>query len=779
MRRILILSLILLILIPLNQAGGVPNTKTAVFISKYSTRSMDEQTLDYYQRIEEYYDVYILEDTLVTKNDPKWKAYSQVSDLIFLINLNDEALNETRDSFCKNLSPALNESVGLVFAGNSVIFKGDENSSVSSCLYTEYFNFAESFRNTEIASNSIDITSSHPITEGYSETSYNLKENKKIYPVVYPKEGIVLAEVTGDPDGYGPLSSGNYPLITLWQGINHNTVSFGITTSKITRCYDCLNWEIFDQALNWASNDENMGYELSTDKDTYFLDERIEIKTESHVEIKDVDGKIIYPTGEVYDLLFIGSENEWRSLYLLQDEDPPGEYIISTNIEGLNRMKKINVKKMILDLEVDNNTEPILITSDFKDKYGRNLEVSSAKLIISKPSGLQEIYQFNDTDSISLSYDVTESGNYFVMVEAEYEPDKKQIGVKNFYFKLSPKLKFIPRNITKKFNERINFTESIMITNIGNEGVSNINPIKDGEISNWINFNQTPFTIGPGNSTEFNFGISVLGYQERTYTGYINFSSENGFNIFPINIQLDYLGNLEITPLSFEESLTINEAKEVEFLLENTGKGNLGIESISMSPEIEGWVEISNRPKFIIPNGEVPLRAVIVVDRPLTQTFKQIDGSINIRTENGLHSPPPSIKLKLYSDIATEVETFYPRLIEIEKRVEYLKEKTDVETFEQEIERLRTKIMNTQDLYNNEQLETSYEMYTEVEKEVEDLRKQVEETENKLEENKKRLIRLLIILGIIVIVGIIGYKAYKKIKGNKEYGWLYKKWKEH
>jgi hypothetical protein len=777
MRRTLILSLIILLLIPLIQAGGVPQTKIATFISKYSTRSMDEQTLDYYQKIEEDYDVYIIEDLQVATNSPQWKTLSQISDLIFLINLNDEVLNETRDSFCKNLAPVLNETVGLIFAGNSVMFEGDENSNISSCLYTKHFDFAGGIRNTGIITDTINITASHPIAQSYSEKLYKLKESGKIHPVVSPKKAIVLAKVTGDPDGYGPFPSGDYPLITLWQGINHNALSFGITTSELTRCFDCLNWDLFEQALNWTSSEENMGYDLTTDKDTYFLDERVEINVESHVEIKDVQGKIIYPDGEAYDLLFFGSGNEWDGLYLFQEDDPPGNYIISTTIEGLNRRKNIDVKAMRINLEIDNSSEPVLINSDFKDKYGREMVVSKADLTIRKPSGNEVSYRFNNTDSLSFLYNVTESGYYVVTVQAEYTFGKSQVKTENFYFKLRPKLEFTPSNMTETVNEKVNLTKSIIIKNLGNETVSDIKPVRGGEIGSWINFNESSFGLDPGNSTQFNFNISMLQSQERVYTGYINFSSENGFNLFPITIELNYLGNLEVTPLSFEEKMTMGDAKEIEFWLENKGKGSLRIDSVTASTGIEKWVEITNQPQFIIANGRVPLRMVLTMDEPLTETFKEVDGTININTESGSYQPSPSVKLKLYSDIATEADSFYPRLIEIEKEVEDLSTKTDVESFEEEIESIRAKIMNTQDLYNNGQLESAYGMYNGIGTELEELKKQVEERESELKEGKRTVIRTVIIIGIIIVVVIVGYKVYKSVRGNMEYGWLYDKWK--
>jgi len=136
MKRILFLVLIILLVIP--PCKGLyyyySNPKTAVFISKYNSRSMDSSTLDYYEKIRENYNVYIIQDSSVTSNDQEWKTAYSNSDLIFVMSLSDESLNESRDDFCENLAEILDESVGLVFGGNSLIFSGNGTSNVSGCL---------------------------------------------------------------------------------------------------------------------------------------------------------------------------------------------------------------------------------------------------------------------------------------------------------------------------------------------------------------------------------------------------------------------------------------------------------------------------------------------------------------------------------------------------------------------------------------------------------------------------------------------------------------------
>ncbi|MBL7170098.1 MAG: hypothetical protein ISS48_03700, partial [Candidatus Aenigmarchaeota archaeon] len=221
--------------------------KTVTFISKYGSRSMDSQTLDYYEKIKQNYNVYIVKDLSVSGNSQDWKTALDDSDLIFLISLSDEVLNETRDDFCKNLATTLNKSVGIAFAGNSVMSKDD----FYGCIYTSHFNFAELWKNSELLSNKVTITKLHEMTGDYQKGDYNLGENKTIYPVISPNNGDTLAIVNGDPDGLGARPAADYPLFVLWRGLRYNAVSWGITTSKLSGCSNCLDWKLLYQFLDW------------------------------------------------------------------------------------------------------------------------------------------------------------------------------------------------------------------------------------------------------------------------------------------------------------------------------------------------------------------------------------------------------------------------------------------------------------------------------------------------------------------------------------------------
>ncbi len=782
MKKLIVFLILMLLIIPISKATffyfDYSNKKNATFVSKYDSRSMDSQTLDYYEKIKEDYNIYIIKDSSVATNSQEWNEAYKNSNLIFVTNLNDYSLNESRDDFCKNLAESLDESVGLVFTGNSLIFEGNETGNMSSCLYTQYFNFAEGYNNSKLIKNNFKISESHEITEGYLKKTYNMDEEKNIYPIVSPKNGLTLATVNGDPDGSGPLSSEDYPLIVLWQGITYNILSFGITTSKLTGCSECVGWNLFKQSLDWVSDKQNMGFDFEMNKNDYFVGERININVTSHVEIDYVEGEIIYPNSETYSLIFTGSEKEWESIYLLQNEDPTGKYIISVIANELEVRKNITVNVMDIDVTVDNSSENVKIDVEVKDKDGKDLD-SEINITVEKESGLKNYYHYIDNSSVNLEYTVTESGDHVVYVNVKDNLGRMQNIQKEFYFKLRPNITFTPKNITETVNDVINLTKTIYLKNGGDETLTNVSIQKGGEISEWIGVNETEFDITKGYSIPIEIEINISEDGEGEYKGFLNFSSDQGFQIFYITINLDYLGKLEVESPTDEIWLTIDEATEVEFNLKNSGKGSLEIKSVTPSKDIEDWVYVGRKPKTLIPNGEDKIIILVSAENVvIPETLKTIIGSFNISTDVGVYYPSPTLTLKIVSDISRDVELFYPDLIEVEKNLEKLKEKTDVSSYQEEVDRIRIKIVNTQEVYNNGQLETAYQMYTGIETDVNNLKNTVQQKENELIEGKKKLIRIGITLAVIVVVSIVGYLIYKKVKESGHYSWLYKKWKK-
>ena len=782
MKIIFLFLITVLLFTPISQSIGFfdySNMKNATFISKYSSRSMDSETLNYYEKIKESYNIYIIKDSSVAANSKEWNEAYKNSDLIFVTNLNDYILNETRVDFCKNLVKVLNESVGLVFAGNSMIFNGNETNNISGCLYTQYFRFAEGFNNSDLIKSDLKIVESHGITEGYLKKTYNLAEENNVYSVVSSNNGLILARVNGDPDGSGQLDSADYPLIVLWQGITYNILSFGITTSKLTGCSECIDWVLFNQALDWVSDQNNMGFDIKTDKEEYYVGERININATSDIDIGYVSGKITYPSGKNYELIFTGLGKEWKSIYLLQDEDPNGEYTISANVGGLEISKKITVNVMSINVEIDNKSEIVGIDVRIKDKYGNNLD-SQINITIMKESGLKNYYSYPSNSSIHLNYTVAESGNHTVYITIKDDLGRTQTIQKEFYYKLKPNVTFTPENITETVNNAINLTKTIYLKNEGNETLTNIVIQKGGEISDWIYVNKTAFNITKGYSFPIEININVPDAGEKEYKGFLNLTSDQGFEFFYITIDLDYLGELNVYPSSQTEWVTIGQSKEIEFWLNNSGKGNLEIKSITPSQEIEDWAYITNKPKILIPGGKAPLRVLISTEGvSISEIMKTVAGSFDINTDVGPYSPSPSLTLNVLSNILEKTESFYPNLIEIEKKIDEKKGKADISSFQDKADKIRLKITNTQSIYNNNQLETSYQMYNEIESEINDLKLSVEKTEEELIKKNENIKRIGIILGVIIVILVALYVIFKKVKESGQYSWLYKKWKKY
>ncbi|MEM5793612.1 MAG: FeoB-associated Cys-rich membrane protein [Candidatus Aenigmatarchaeota archaeon] len=775
------LVLVFLLLIPFVEAiyfGGLNNGKTATFISKYNSRSMDPQTLDYYEKLREKYNIYIIQDISVASNSQEWRIASNISDLIFITSLSTEVMNVSRENFCKNLAIIQNKSVGVIFAGNSLTFIGNSTSNISSCIYTKYFNFAYGMNNTGLIEDEIEINTSHEMIGDYFG-GYKLGEEKTIYPVISPiKPYMTVGKVRGDPDGSGPLENVEYPLIVLWRGMGHNTVSFGLTTSSLSGCENCLGWEFLNTVIDWITNKDNMGFDIETDKEIYYVGERISIKVSSDIEMMDVKGKIVYPGGKSYDLFFTGSSREWNGYYLLQDEDPAGEYTLSIKADGVELKKKIQVKVMDIILSIDNRTENVGIRLELKDKAGNYLDGSKIFISITKPSGKQENFLFNNTSSISMVYNSSESGKYWVYLIGQDFLGRQQNFSSNFSVLLRLSLDFVPENITETLNGSGTIFKVIQVKNIGNENATNIVVDRGGEIKDWINLTKTSLNLSTNMSTQFSVNISVPETWEGLHTGYINFTTDRGTVIFPIYITLDYIGNLHAYPTNIQLSMKLNERKEVVLTLNNSGRGETEIKSIEASGELKDFISVSNVPRIIGPGGNVKIPILISTEGlKVSSLVRDISWKIVIETDRGVYGPEPEIKVRVYSDISSEVEKFYPDLISIEKRIDKLKEKVDVSEFVDEVSRIRSKIVDVQDLYERGEIDEAYSVYQEIESGVNDLKQRVENKESDLMRKKRTTTNLIIFLVVAVILGLIGYRFYKKSKESKEYGWLYKKWK--
>ena len=81
--------------------------KKIAFISKYTSRSMDGVTHEYYDRLRAKYsdqNVTIIPDSSVINGDSVWTGAIDGNDLFFVMSLSDVALGTNRTDFCKNLA---------------------------------------------------------------------------------------------------------------------------------------------------------------------------------------------------------------------------------------------------------------------------------------------------------------------------------------------------------------------------------------------------------------------------------------------------------------------------------------------------------------------------------------------------------------------------------------------------------------------------------------------------------------------------------------------------
>jgi len=788
MKKIILLFVLMILLMPMSKSiyySTSGASRNATFISKYSSRSMDTQTLDYYERIKQNYNVYIIKDLSVATNAQDWKSALDNSDLIFVTELSDDMLNKTKDSFCKNLASSLNKSVGLVFAGNSLTYYSDNaTGNISGCLYTQYFNFADPANNTELTKSEVKISELHEMTDGYAKDAYSLGESGKIYPVVFPKSGSTLGTVNGDPDGTGAQPQGDYPLFVLWRGIRYDAVSWGITTSKLTGCDNCLGWDLFDQFLDWVSDKNNMGFDVDLDKNEYYSGDRISIEATSDINMRNVKGSIIYPESKIYELAFTGSGGDWNSVYLLEDQDPPGEYIIFVNAEGLEVTKKIQVKAMNIDVSINNSTENVGITAELTNKYDQRLTDSQIYISVAKPSTLPDVYEFNSS-YVKMIYNVTESGFHTVYITGKDSTGRIQSITKSFYFKMKPSMSFTPESIIETVNDIGPLTKALYFKNEGNETLTNIEVRKGGDIKDWMNvtegwrtFNQTKLDLGPKNSSQITLLINVPSVGEGQYKGFLNFTSDQGFSVFYITINLDYLGKLQVSPSTASEWIGKDQTKEIEYTLSNIGKGSIEIKSIQPSSEIEDMVYVEAGRMVLPPGGQGKLNVLVSTEGlSQTQVLKTVSGRFVIATDLGPADVSPSLTLNMLSDISKESEKLFSDLIEIDKKIENLREKTDVSEFRDETQQIRSKIENVKELYNNGQLESSYDMYSSLKSDLDALNSKIDQKEDEISRAKKTRTTITIIIIALAIIIPVAYIFYKRTKETKEYSWLYKKWK--
>jgi hypothetical protein len=765
---------VLFLLFPVAQA------RTAVFVSKYESRSIpDSNIANYYTAIGKIFsEIAIVQDIKVKQNSTDWTNAYINADLIFVISLNEEMLKESRSIFCGNLSSALHKMKGIVFAGNSNFF----NSAVFGCPYVTYFNLASSANNNQLKNNSIKITTAHQITNGYTiNKTYNIKINDSIYALVNPINGTILGTVYGDPDGSGPLSSRDSPFLVIWEGIDNRVATWALNTSDLTDCSDCLGWNLFNQLLNWVSNTSDIGFKITTDKEIYYPNDTVKIYVNSPVDIGSISGTIYYPNNQNYPLSFQGSGKERYSAYLLEKEDPSGNYNIEVVADGVKKSKMISVNALYLNLDINNQTEKVKIWANSTDFTGNIVNVNLT-VNITSPKGGKSNYYFENNGSVFLTYDALESGEYTVYVKAIDVYDRIDSKTKyfSFYFKANiTNVKFTPENIIEVVNGAKNLTESVTVFNNETNNVSNTQIEKLGNISSWITLKNTSLgIIESKESKTLTFDINVPDVDEGNYTGELKFLFEEGEEYkFPITIKMSYFGVLSVNPESWEGWIIRGQSKSIQFFLFNDGKGDVIIKSVNVTV-LEDQISVVQKPDKIEPGGNKSLKIEIKTsDILMGGLIKKVNSALKITTDQGVYSPYINLEVNVIENIRDKVNELSLQLEELDSNITTLKKATDVSSIETKSENIKIDLEQVKSSFDQDDYENAATQYESLELSVEDLKSDIERTYIEVGKKKNLDNRIIIVLIVSVAIAVVIVFVYMKIQSEKKYNWLYNKWK--
>ncbi|MDI6826645.1 MAG: hypothetical protein QMD36_05710 [Candidatus Aenigmarchaeota archaeon] len=763
--------LVLLLLFPVVRA------RNAVFVSKYESSSMDINTLNYYDVINDIFsNVNIIQDVEVKKNSTKWiDAYAN-TDMIFVISLSDEMFRVSRDIFCGNLSVVLNKTKGIVFAGDSNIFK---NNDMFGCPYTSYFNLASGANNVELKNNSVKLNMSHQITSGFTiNKTYNVKINDSFYPLIYPNGCTILGTVYGDPDGPGSLLAGDYPFLMIWEGIANRIAVWTMNTSELTDCTDCLGWNLFNQLLDWVSNTSDIGFKIITDKEAYYPDERIQINVKAPVDIGGITGTIYYPNNENHSLSFTGSGKERSAVYLLGKDVPSGNYNIEVVVDGLKKSKMISVSPFYLNLTINNQTEKVKVWVNVTDPSGNIVNVNLT-VNITSPKGEKSNYYFENNGSVFFTYDALESGEYTVYAKAIDGYGRSDSKTKSFSFYFKANIKFIPQNITRVVQEAGNITVNVKIFNNATNNVSNTRIEKIGEIKDWIILENTSLgDIEPNESKDLTFKINVPDVEEGEYNGSLKFLFDGEEYILPITIKMEYLGILSVNPESWEGWIIKGQSKTIQFSLSNSGRREVIIKSVEVMGDLEDRISIIQKPDKIEVGMNKSLKIEIKTsDISMEGLTKRFNNELKITTGQGIHYPLASLRINVVENIREMANDLSVELEELKSNITVLKKVIDVSSLESKSNEIKTNLDRVKDSFDQGNYENAVTLYESLELEIESLKTDIERAYIEAKEMKKP--NTLIIVALIVSIAVVGIILfiYRKIQSEKKYAWLYQKWK--
>ncbi len=768
MKRLAIFLTLLFLLIPIVQS------KNAVFVSQYSSTSMDSRTLAYFLKVRENFNVTIVSENEIIKNTATWKNTLNSTDLVFVTSLSDVALQENRSSFCGNLSVALNRTKGIVFAGESLKYTSD---TFKGCIYTSQFNLADNYVNDQISNFIVRIAAQHQITSGYDLVNYNLNMYDRIFPVNAPIGGTTLGTVNGDPDGSGPLSSGDYPFLIIWEGLTYRVGTWGITTQEIEGCVRCLEWKLFHQLLEWVSNTSDMGFKIKTDKETYSQGEQIFITVESPVDIGKPTGKIKYPNKQEFDLTFFGSgiKKIWNSNYYLLDSDPDGKYTIEVEYPNFKTKKEITAKAFEIDLSFDNKTKDIIIAANISTNILTPLTFD-IDITITKPSGSKLTRPIKNTTSTSIVFEATESGKYLVSANATDQFKRTDSTTSDFYFSLTTNLTFTPPIIEIIRFKPENITDIITIKNNVHFNITNINISATGNVSDYIELEYTMIKVIPPNLTEtLTFTISTPA-DIGVYTGAIRFTFKDGEEELPITVKIIEPGILIIQPQALNIWIMLNEEVTLNLDLINGGETTINITEINLIGDLIERSTILASPNILEPEErseliiQVNSGGVIIIDK-----IETLQGSVGILMADG-QLEYIDLTINVVEPLDDEFSRVDNVVASVKDTLNQYKDRIDTSKYFSELQEIEDDIETARNYYEGGSFEEAIQNFNLAENALNDLNQRIQSEIEGKPSKESNLTGNIMILFVIIIAAIGGWLFYSRYWTKRGYKWLYKKW---
>jgi len=774
MRKILLLVLLSLFIIPIAQATEV------VFVSKYSSRSMDDtDTFNYYNKLVDRFDsgnVHIVQDSDVVENTSTWQDAYDDSSLVFVMSLSEDVLVTKTDKFCGNLSVVKSDLKGIIFAGNSTM----KSSRYHSCLYDSTFALVTaSSPNTRLLNDTVFITEGHEVTSGYTSSSpYKLGENYTIYVVKsLLKSGSPLGNVTGDPDGSGGVGFKNYTFLAVWEELTYRAATWGINSSDISGCASCLGWNIFDQLLGWASDTESMGFEIWTNKEFFIPGETISITITANVDIAALDGNITYPEETDQKLTFAGSGKEWTSQYPLYNEDPNGEYNITIKTGSVIKTLNISVDAFDIELTMVNRTDVTEITVRVINMNDAIIDDADVEINVTSPD--EEVKTYSEQSGyFTINYYPEITGVYEVKVLA-IDPYGRSEELEDVVILVSePDIILNPDKLETTVNTAGDVQGSLNIRNNGVDRLTNIHASRGGDILSWIEFTERELGyLKPDESTTLEFVITVPDVAEGNHTGIITIITDQGSKEVSVTVEMKYAGELLVTPSNWEEWSKIGEVKSKNFAFKNTGRGDLSIESVKVLGDLSYYSTLGAYPdKLTIGQTKMVKLDIDTATAQVSDVKEKISGTLEITTNQGRESPVP-IEITFVANMENKVGALSVDIDGIENDLASLQVKNiDVSDLEDDLVDIEAELEAATLMYTQGSFENSLSSYQQALEKIDNLKDEINDTNEQLRKSESNFVRNVVIIFFVIAIFAVGVVVFMRRRQGKKYDWLYKKW---